>query len=106
MDFPITRIKGGVSAAKGFLTSAVSCGIKNPDSDRLDLALIYSEKPCRTAGTFTTNKVKAAPVKVTQSHLRKGSLRAVVVNSGNANACTGVQGLHDATAMCESVAGE
>jgi glutamate N-acetyltransferase/amino-acid N-acetyltransferase len=106
MDFPITKIKGGVSAAKGFLTSAVSCGIKNPASDRLDLALIYSEKPCRSAGTFTTNKVKAAPVKVTQSHLKKESLRAVVVNSGNANACTGLQGLHDATAMCEGVARE
>lgn len=104
MDFPITRIKGGVGAAKGFLTSAVSCGIKNPDSDRLDLALIYSEVDCKSAGTFTTNKVKAAPVKVSQSHLKKGSLRAVVVNSGNANACTGVQGINDANAMCEAVA--
>ncbi|MCE2959823.1 MAG: bifunctional glutamate N-acetyltransferase/amino-acid acetyltransferase ArgJ [Akkermansiaceae bacterium] len=106
MDFPITKIKGGVGAAKGFLTSAVSCGIKNPASDRLDLALIYSDKPCRSAGTFTTNKVKAAPVKVTQSHLKKGSLRAIIANSGNANACTGLQGLHDATAMCEGVAKE
>lgn len=104
MDFPITRIKGGVGAAKGFFTGAVSCGIKNPDSDRLDLALVFSEKECVSAGTFTTNKVKAAPVKVSQSHLRKGHLRAVIANSGNANACTGLQGLHDATAMCEGVA--
>jgi len=104
MDFPIKRIKGGVGAAKGFLTSAVSCGIKNPESDRLDLALIYSERVCKSAGMFTTNKVKAAPVKVSQTHLRKGSLRAVIVNSGNANACTGVQGVHDANAMCAGVA--
>lgn len=104
MDFPITRVKGGVGAAKGFLTSAVSCGIKNPDSDRLDLALIFSSDPCRSTGMFTTNKVKAAPVKVSQSHLRKGSLRAVVANSGNANACTGLPGVHDANAMCAEVA--
>jgi glutamate N-acetyltransferase/amino-acid N-acetyltransferase len=104
MDFPITKIKGGVGAAKGFLTSAVSCGIKNPASDRLDLALVYSDRKCTSAGTFTTNKVKAAPVKVSQSHLRKGGLRAVIVNSGNANACTGLPGLRDATSMCEDTA--
>jgi glutamate N-acetyltransferase/amino-acid N-acetyltransferase len=104
MDFPFSRLKGGVGAAQGFLTSAVSCGIKNPAADRLDLALIFSEKPCSSAGTFTTNRVKAAPVKVSQSNLRKGDLRAVIVNSGNANACTGVQGITDANAMCDAVA--
>lgn len=104
MDFPITRIKGGVGAAKGFLASAVSCGIKNPASDRFDLALVYSDRKCTSAGTFTTNKVKAAPVKVSQTHLRKGSLRAVIVNSGNANACTGLPGLRDANSMCADVA--
>jgi glutamate N-acetyltransferase/amino-acid N-acetyltransferase len=104
MDFPFSRLKGGVGAAQGFLTSAVSCGIKNPAADRLDLALIYSEKPCSSAGTFTTNRVKAAPVKVSQSNLRKGDLRAVIVNSGNANACTGVQGITDANTMCDAVA--
>lgn len=104
MDFPITKIKGGVGAAKGFATSAVSCGIKNPESDRLDLGLIYSEVPCKSAGMFTTNKVKAAPVKVSQANLRKGELRAVVANSGNANACTGLHGLHDAKVMCSDVA--
>ena len=104
MDFPFTRIKGGVGAPQGFLTSAVSCGIKNPDSTRLDLALIYSEKPCSSAGTFTTNRVKAAPVRVSQTHLRKGELRAIIANSGNANACTGVQGIRDANAMCDAVA--
>ncbi|MFM2199472.1 MAG: bifunctional glutamate N-acetyltransferase/amino-acid acetyltransferase ArgJ [Verrucomicrobiota bacterium] len=104
MDFPVTKIKGGVGAAKGFLLSAISCGIKNPASDRLDLALLFSETKCVSAGTFTTNKVKAAPVRVSQSHLRKGSLRAVIVNSGNANACTGLRGIQDATAMCEEAA--
>ncbi|HEX7260830.1 MAG TPA: bifunctional glutamate N-acetyltransferase/amino-acid acetyltransferase ArgJ, partial [Luteolibacter sp.] len=88
----------------GFLTSAVSCGIKNPDSDRLDLALIYSERPCSSAGTFTTNRVKAAPVRVSQANLRKGDIRAIIANSGNANACTGVQGIHDANSMCDAVA--
>ncbi len=104
MDFPFSRIKGGVGAPQGFLTSAVSCGIKNPAAERLDLALVYSEKPCASAGTFTTNRVKAAPVKVSQAHLRKGELRAVIANSGNANACTGVQGITDANAMCDGVA--
>jgi glutamate N-acetyltransferase / amino-acid N-acetyltransferase len=104
MDFPIIHIKGGVGAPKGFLTSAVSCGIKNPDATRLDLALIHSEHSCTSAGTFTTNRVKAAPVRVTQAHLRKGEIRTIVANSGNANACTGVQGVHDANAMCDAVA--
>ena len=104
MDFPFTRIKGGVGAPQGFLTSAVSCGIKNPASDRLDLALIYSEKPCSSAGTFTTNRVKAAPVRVSQTHLRKGDLRAIIANSGNANACTGIQGIRDANSMCDAMA--
>lgn len=104
MEFPFSRIKGGVGAPHGFLTSAVSCGIKNPDVKRLDLALIYSEKPCSSAGTFTTNRVKAAPVKVSQAHLRKGDLRAIIANSGNANACTGIQGIRDAKAMCDGVA--
>lgn len=104
MDFPINPIKGGVGAPRGFLTSAVSCGIKNPEATRLDLALIVSEQPCTSAGTFTTNRVKAAPVRVSQAHLRKGDLRAIVANSGNANACTGVQGVNDANAMCDAVA--
>jgi glutamate N-acetyltransferase/amino-acid N-acetyltransferase len=104
MDFPYSRIKGGVGAPQGFLTHAVSCGIKNPDVKRLDLALIYSEGRCTSAGTFTTNRVKAAPVRVSQAHLRKGDIRAIIANSGNANACTGMQGIHDANAMCDAVA--
>ena len=57
MDFPVTRIKGGVGAPRGFRCSALSCGIKNPAAERLDLALIYSDHPCTSAGTFTTNRV-------------------------------------------------
>jgi len=90
------KIKGGVTAPKGFIANAVSAGIKNPDADRLDLALIYSEAPCIATGTFTTNRVKAAPVRVSQAHLRDADVRAILVNSGNANACTGVNGVKDA----------
>ncbi|WP_035608979.1 bifunctional glutamate N-acetyltransferase/amino-acid acetyltransferase ArgJ [Haloferula sp. BvORR071] len=104
MDFPVSRIKGGVGAPRGFRCSAISCGIKNPAAERLDLALIYSEHPCSSAGTFTTNRVKAAPVKLSQAHLRQGDLRAIIANSGNANACTGVQGINDAKLMCNGVA--
>lgn len=104
MHIPYNRIDGGVGAPLGFLTSAVGCGIKDPANARLDLALIQSELPCASAGTFTTNRVKAAPVRVSQAHLRKGDLRAIIANSGNANACTGVQGIRDANAMCEAVA--
>ena len=82
MDPQFTKIKGGVGAPLGFLTSAVSCGIKNPDATRLDLALILSESPCVSAGTFTTNRVKAAPVKLSHAHLRRGELRAIIANSG------------------------
>lgn len=90
------KIKGGITAPKGFVSSAVSAGVKNPESDRLDMALIASEMECVAAGTFTTNRVKAAPVKVSQTHLRDGDVRAIIVNSGNANACTGVNGIQDA----------
>jgi glutamate N-acetyltransferase/amino-acid N-acetyltransferase len=104
MDFPITRLEGGVGAPRGFRTAAISCGIKNPAVERLDLGLIVSDVVCTSAGTFTTNRVKAAPVKLSQTHLRKGELRAIVANSGNANACTGVQGVQDAKQMCHGVA--
>jgi glutamate N-acetyltransferase/amino-acid N-acetyltransferase len=104
LDFPLKRLKKGVCAPKGFVGGAVSCGIKDPASERLDLALVFSNEPCTAAGAFTTNRVKAAPVKVSQTHLRGGSLRAIVANSGNANACTGVRGVNDAKAMAAGVA--
>ena len=84
-------IDGGVTAAKGFEAAAAAAGIKY--QDRTDMALIYSEKPCRAAGAFTTNVVKAAPVKWDREIVEK-KLRpqAVIVNSGIANACTGEEG--------------
>jgi len=100
----IKRIKGGVCAPRGFMASAVSAGIKNPDDPRLDLALIYSKHKCSAAGTFTTNRVKAAPVKVSQAYLKADKVQAIVANSGNANACTGVEGISDARKTCNLVA--
>lgn len=97
-------IKGGVCAPKGFLGAAIGCGIKNPKDPRTDLTLLFSEDPCVSAGTFTTNRVKAAPVRVTQAHMRAQPLRAIVANSGNANACTGVRGIEDARTMAKSIA--
>lgn len=84
-------IEGGVTAASGFLAAATAAGIKY--KNREDMALIYSEKPCRAAGTFTTNVVKAAPVKWDQKIVRESEyVRAVVINAGIANACTGAEG--------------
>lgn len=100
----IKRIKGGVCAPRGFRVSAVSAGIKNPDDPRLDLALIYSPHACTVAGTFTTNRVKAAPVKVSQAYMKADGIQAIVANSGNANACTGMQGLNDARNTAKLVA--
>lgn len=84
-------IKGGVTAAKGFEAASVAAGIKY--KDRTDMALIYSKKPCKTAGTFTTNVVKAAPVKWDKNVVENGiKSQAIIVNSGIANACTGEEG--------------
>lgn len=96
---PYLEIPGGITAPEGFLCHAVSAGIKDPAKPRLDLGLIYSTAPCVTAATFTTNKVKAAPVRVCQAHLKSNDIRAIIVNSGNANACTGPRGIQDAKAM-------
>ena len=96
---PYKEIPGGITAPEGFLCHAVSAGIKDPAKPRLDLGLIYSTAPCVTAATFTTNKVKAAPVRVCQAHLKSNDIRAIIVNSGNANACTGPRGIQDAKAM-------
>ena len=93
------EIKGGVTAAKGFLAAGVEANIKY--KDRKDMALIYSEKPCVTAGTFTSNIVKAACVTWDQEIVDNSPYaQAVIVNAGIANACTGKQGYEycDATA--------
>ena len=98
-------ISGGVCAPKGFKAGGIWCGIK-ASSKKRDLALIYSEKRCVAAAMFTANKVKAASVLVSQEHLAEGKLRAIVANSGNANACTGEAGLAAARRMAELVADE
>ena len=87
---------------KGFKFSAVEAAIKKPG--RLDLGLIYSETPATVAAVFTTNKVKAAPVILSIERSESGSARAVIVNSGNANACTGLQGMEDALEISRLVA--
>lgn len=100
----LRKIKGGVCAAQGFVAGATGCGIKTGKVTRDDLAIVFSESPAAAAATFTTNKVKAAPVLVSSQHLRSGATRAVVLNSGNANACTGEQGLEDARLMTAAAA--
>ena len=94
-------IKGGITAAKGFLASGIHCGIKYKDKD---LALIYSQVPALAYGLFTQNRIVGAPLKVTQSHLRNNRAQAIVINSGNANCCMGRQGIDDAHKVCTSVA--
>ena len=85
------KIKGGVTAAKGFEAASTAAGIKY--KDRTDMALIYSQVPCEAAGTFTTNVVKAAPVKWDRQVVDSGKkAQALIVNSGIANACTGAEG--------------
>ncbi len=86
------QIKGGVTAPKGYEAASTAAGIKY--KERTDMALIYSQIPCVAAGTFTTNVVKAAPVKWDKQVVENGHMvQAVVVNSGIANACTGEEGL-------------
>ena len=93
------QVKGGVTAAKGFEAASTAAGIKY--KDRTDMALVYSQVPCVAAGTFTTNVVKAAPVKWDQQVVKSGAkAQAVVVNSGIANACTGAEGF----GYCEDTA--
>ncbi len=86
----------------GFKAGAVKAGIRG--KDRLDVGLIYSEKPAAAAGVFTTSQVKAAPVLLDMEHLKCGRAQAIIVNSGIANACTGEQGMHLARGTAEVVA--
>src|SRR4030042_3746064 len=86
----------------GFKFSATAAAIKKPGV--LDLALMVADTPAAAAGVFTTNRVKAAPVLVTQDRLRKGVAQAILVNAGNANACNGPRGLAAARATCRAAA--
>ncbi|MDO8643499.1 MAG: bifunctional glutamate N-acetyltransferase/amino-acid acetyltransferase ArgJ [bacterium] len=86
---------------KGYLCAGLSAGIKQ--TSKKDLALVYSIVPAVSAGTFTKNRVVAAPVTLSRQVLKKGKCRAILVNSGNANACTGQQGMQDAQTMQKEV---
>ena len=87
---------------RGFTASAVSSGLKKDGG--LDLGLIYSAEEANAAAVFTTNRVKAAPVLLSRRHVRNGKARAIISNAGNANACTGPQGMSDAQETADRVA--
>ena len=106
MKMQFKEISGSIVAPIGFMASGVFCDIKklgtgkgSNKGPKRDLALIVSETPATVAGMFTTNQVCAAPVKVCVERMKKGTAQVVVVNSGNANACTGKQGMADAREM-------
>ena len=106
-----TEVPGAIVAPQGFFASGVFCDIKrlgtgkgSNKGPKRDLALIVSEVPATVAGMFTTNQICAAPVKVCAERVQAGTAQAIVVNSGNANACTGKQGMKDARAMTALVA--
>lgn len=98
----LKKITGGITAPKGYKASGVKAGLKK--SGKLDLAVVYSTKPASVAAVFTTNTMAAAPVAVSRLAVAKGSVSAVVINSGCANACTGPQGLVDAQDMAHITA--
>jgi glutamate N-acetyltransferase/amino-acid N-acetyltransferase len=93
----IKSLSSGAAAASGFVGAGVACGVR--DAGRRDLGLLFSELPCETAAVFTRNAVKGAPLVVTREAVEAGGVRAVVANSGIANAATGAQGIEDAYAM-------
>src|SRR5436309_15413548 len=92
----VSTLRGGVTAARGFRAAGVAAGIKA--NGNLDLALLVADAPAHAAAVFTTNRAVAAPVVVSREHLSRsgGTARAIVVNSGCANACTGDEGMHAA----------
>ena len=96
-------IEGGVTAPQGYLASGVSAGIKKKGAD---LAVVFSSQPASAAGVFTTNRVKAAPVLLSRENLKlsRGRMRAVLINSGCANACTGERGMHDSVLSTQCLA--
>ena len=97
-----TKVTGSVTAARGFKAAGLAAGIKK--TGKKDMALIVSDVPAAVAGVFTRNQVKAAPVKLDMLHVKSGKARAIIANSGNANACTGTPGLLHARAMATAVA--
>ena len=101
----MAKFAGAVTAAQGFQAAGVHAGIKTSNHKKKDVAMIYSTVPCVVAGVFTTNVVKAAPVRYDMEIVKKGVARAIVINSGNANACTGQQGMDDVKETAEYAGG-
>jgi glutamate N-acetyltransferase/amino-acid N-acetyltransferase len=99
------RPERGITAAQGYLAGAAVGGIRD-GAELPDVAVVYSERPAAAGAVFTTNLVKAAPVVISQLNLANGRAQALVVNSGNANACTGSQGFKDALLMGKICADE
>ncbi|MFC2066477.1 bifunctional glutamate N-acetyltransferase/amino-acid acetyltransferase ArgJ [Chloroflexota bacterium] len=95
---------GTVTSPKGFSAGATYVGIKKKAEDSLDMGILFSEVPCAAAALFTANRIKAAPIVLSQQRLQDGRAVALVVNSGCANACTGEEGLADAAEMAELAA--
>ena len=87
---------GTVTTPRGFVAGATFAGMKTYSKDKLDLGILLSQEQCTTAGTFTTNLIKSGSLVLTQQQVEAGGVRAVVVNSGIANACVGEYGLQDA----------
>ena len=105
MNGDIRYLEGGtVTSAKGYVAGATFAGLKTYAEDKLDLGILLSQEPCTVAGVFTTNRLKSHSVALTQERIALGRARAVVVDSGIANACVGEQGYKDATAMAERAA--
>ena len=100
----ITEIGGGVTAPQNFVAGSIFAGIKASNASKPDIAFVHSTVPAVGAGTFTTNKIKAAPVRVSQAQIRFAETRTIVANSGNANACTGVTGIEHAKRMVKATA--
>lgn len=101
MQPDLRKIAGSVTTPRGFRAASVSAGIK---TGRRDMALVVSDQPAAVAGVFTTNRVQAAPVRLCRARLAGGQGRAVIINSGNANACTGARGARDAETMARRTA--
>jgi glutamate N-acetyltransferase / amino-acid N-acetyltransferase len=99
---PLEEIAGGVTAAEGFVAGGVACGVRGEKGQ--DLGLLYSESPCTSAGVYTRSAFQGAPLAVTREAVEAGAVRAVIANSGSANAATGERGVENARTMQETAA--
>ena len=105
MSAPISEISGGITSPRGFVAGSAHCGVKPGNKKKHDMALIFSRgESTVAAATFTTNNVKAAPVRVSAAHMKTPCTRAIIVNAGNANACTGLAGIEHAKRMAVATA--